>query len=162
MNGGIREFGLTLALEVAPALLFAASVGVAASTVTGQPLEIGVPAAACAAGFLVAWAALRRFGSAMPRYALPPFDSAAIPLPDEAEPAEEPSSDDELLLVDVLAEPPPDSRVIRLFDFAATLAAAEAQSPVDHHARLPAGAAPAPDATRELHEALDALRRSLR
>ena len=70
----------------------------------------------------------------------------------EAEPAEE------LVLDDVLEAIGPDNRVVRLFEPNDT--AGEMQERIDRHLR--SGPRQVPDATQELHDALAALRRSLR
>lgn len=66
----------------------------------------------------------------------------------------------ELVLDDILAELGPDSRVVRLFDRAAMPSPAQLSARIERH--LEAGAAPPPDASHALHEALNELRRSLR
>jgi hypothetical protein len=66
---------------------------------------------------------------------------------------------DELVLDDVLADPEPDSRVVRLFDPAAM----PADSPgFDRQFSGARAVPPPPDASRALHEALAKLRHSLR
>ena len=68
-------------------------------------------------------------------------------------------SADELVLDDVLADPEPDSRVVRLFDPAAM----PADSPGFDRQFSGASAVPTPpDASQALHEALAKLRHSLR
>lgn len=175
MNRKLKEFALTLALEVAPAVLFAGSVGFAASAATGLGPEI--IAASGAAAFFAAWVGLRRFSRLDLPLALPPFelDRFPEPVPDEsavadnrARPTGGPSgaqaaiSSDELLLEDVLADVRPDSRVVRLFDSSRFPTAGELQARIDDHLHSAVRPIPAADATQELHEALDALRRSLR
>ena len=67
-----------------------------------------------------------------------------------------------LELADVLAQLPPDSRVVRLFDVAAMPTAGQLQARIERHLK---GDSPQPapaDATDALHQALADLRRSLR
>jgi len=175
MNGGIRSIGLALALELAPATLFGASVGFAALRAGGQPLAIA--ASAGAAALLLAWAGLSRIGKDQPSLDLPAFEvdqfpeAESVDLHDaeEAVACEPLRADappyvslDELLLDDVLANLPPDSRVVRLFDSAPVPTAGELQARIDRHLRAEHRPIAPPDASHELHEALDALRRSLR
>ena len=68
-------------------------------------------------------------------------------------------SGEELVLDEVLAAIEPESRVVRLFEPNDT--AGEMQARIDRHLRSSPRQIP-PDATQELHEALAALRRSLR
>lgn len=169
MNRGIREIALALALEITPAALFGGSVGLAAIIAGGQPLMLAGGAGALAFGS--AWAALHRLGregeSALD---LPAFEVDALPeveLAEEIEatveivPVEQPAAE-ELLLDDVLADLPPDSRVVRLFDSRAVPTAGELQAQIDRHLRTVGRPEAVPDATHELHQALDELRRSLR
>lgn len=171
MNGGLREIGLAAALEVVPASLFAASVGLAAWVAAGQPPAVAAPAGAAA--FLLAWIGLRRVGADQPPIELPPFELA------DFEPSEMPAGeadelllediytgpagdDDELLLEDIVSGPAAESRVIRLFEAQAIPTAGELRAKIDQHLECRERPVAPPDATRELHEALDALRRSLR
>jgi hypothetical protein len=68
---------------------------------------------------------------------------------------------DELLLEDRLVHPADDSRVIRLFDPRTLPTAGELHERIERHLRDPEQAS-YPDATKELHQALAALRGSLR
>lgn len=175
MNGGIRSIAQVLALELAPATLFGASVAFAALRAGGQPLAIA--ASAGAAALLLAWVGLRRIGKDQPSLELPAFELDRIPEAENADiihvedavaceavsPDPSPSvSPDELLLDDVLADLPSDSRVVRLFASAPVPTAGELQARIDRHLRGERLPSAPPDATHELHEALDALRRSLR
>lgn len=67
------------------------------------------------------------------------------------------AADDALVLDDILAKLAPDSRVVRLFDPAATPTPGQLRASIDRH--LDGG--PQPDASRSLHDALAELRRSL-
>lgn len=71
------------------------------------------------------------------------------------------ADDGALLLDDVLAEMAPESRVVRLFEPHAIPTAGELREQIDRHLRGAACQTP-PDASADLHEALDVLRRSLR
>lgn len=168
-----REIGLALALEVTPASLFAASVGFALFSAAGQPLLLSALAATVA--FLLAWALLRRLGASEDApMELAHFDLDDLEPEDFAEPVDdsEPESAntgeqpqiaiDELLLDDVLTDLPAESRVVSLFQPQAAPTAGELQAQIDRHLRCGTPAMMLPDATQELHEALDALRRSLR
>jgi hypothetical protein len=75
-----------------------------------------------------------------------------------AHPAEDSEPAEELVLDDVLQALGPESRVVRLFEPSDT--AGELQERIDRHLR--SAPRPVPDATQELHDALAALRRSLR
>lgn len=170
MQGGIKRVALTLALEIAPAALFAASAGFAAFTAGAQPLEIAVGGAVAAFG--LAWAGLHRIDGGesrieLPSFGIDPIDSEEISIERGAAvapdvPGTEPAAPAELLLDDILANLPADSRVVRLFDSAPVPTAGELQARIDRHLRGQTRPAVAPDATEELHQALDALRRSLR
>ena len=72
------------------------------------------------------------------------------------------TSEEPLLLDDVLAGPSFDSRVVRLFDPAAMPATGGPGSRFDRHFEGEASAAQSHDAAQALHEALAELRRSLR
>lgn len=197
MSGGFRHMGARLALEIAPASLFGASVGFAASA-AALPLPAAV--AGTFAAFLLAWSALHRLDGEPETIALPQFELAALVTDEVLEPprddpadiaplelttadifearqpdgetgellldeivAQQPAHGDELLLEDMLGGLQPESRVVRLFESGACPTAGELHHRIERH--LGAGTRAIfspPDATRELHEALDALRRSLR
>lgn len=173
MERGTRHFASALAFELAPAAVFNFAVAFAVASLLEQAGlgELAAPASVAAgiAAFLTAWLAIRRFGSSDMRFALPRFDNQQLELePDELlltdvfhAPAAQQSAEDELLLDDVLASIDPDSRVVQLFDPKAMPTAGELQERIDRHLRGDP-VQPIPDATRELHEALAALRQSLR
>ena len=110
-------------------------------------------------------AALRAVRPADPSFAIAGFEVQAAPVGDIGELLLSDSDRvggpiaDELMLDDVLSDPRPDSRVVRLFDPAAM----PADSPGFDRAFGGASAVPAPpDASQALHEALAKLRHSLR
>ena len=72
------------------------------------------------------------------------------------------AGDNELLLDDILGSLGSDSRVVRLFDPKAGPTAGELQRRIDRHLASEAVRLPPPDASAELHEAIAALRQSLR
>lgn len=181
MDWKSRHWGWTLALELAPAALMNFAVAFAVATLVGRSPHAGLAAeaavAAGLAGFLLAWLALRRFGSAEPRLALPRFDLPAV----ECEPENDAGRDellltqvvasggrvaggeqDELLLDDIVETIGPESRVVRLFQPDGVPTAGELRARIDRHLRSGSPQPPPPDATRALHEALVALRQSLR
>ena len=172
-----------LALECAPAALFGSAVAFSISLFLGVP-PVGLePAAAGAAAAGISWGVLRRFGSRQTPFVLPSFDPAWLepePLAEEPRPitqpteleellledlfvsAERPLEAEELLLKDVFEAPEPESSVVRLFDPREMLpTAGELRDRIEQHLRAPERAR-LPDASRELHEALTALRQSLR
>lgn len=154
MRLGDDKLGLLLLLEVLPAALFAGASGVAASAVTGQAVAISLPAVVGVGAFVLSWCALRRLGSTPPKYAMPPFDASEWTAdPDAAIGVELPQPpEEELLLDEVLLRPNPESRVVQLFEPVAAIPEGRDGPPVSRE----------PDASQLLHEALDALRRSLR
>jgi hypothetical protein len=72
------------------------------------------------------------------------------------------TSEGELVLEDVLAEPAADSRVVRLFDPAAMPTPGQLHDRIDRHLSGSGLPAASPDASQALHQALADLRRSLR
>jgi hypothetical protein len=164
MNGGGEGIGWTLALEVAPAALFGGAVAFSAGKLLDvAPTDVGVLACG-AVGFAAALLGLRLFRGEEAQFSMPYFEQEPIE-PEEL--AETPVVEDagseeagELLLEDALPAPEPDSRVVRLFDPARMPTAGELQARIERHLRSPAR--PLPDATQELHDALAALRQSLR
>lgn len=120
--------------------------------------------------FLAARQVLARIGGESRPFPLPVFALAELgpgwaAIPDEllltADMAVAAPDDDALLLDDVLGELAPDSRVVRLFEPGVIPTAGELRARIDRHLH---GAAPPtpPDASADLHAALDGLRRSLR
>ena len=176
MQGKSEGIGWSLAFEFTPAVIFGSAVGFATSTFLAQPLVETTPIAAGAAAFGGAWLTLSKFGSSKHRFPLPEFE--------QAEPEYEPSAlhelleqadvagiveqlgasfaeapTEELVLDDVLAAVESDSRVVRLFE--PTDTAGEMHARIEDHLRSTPRHSQ-PDATQELHDALAALRRSLR
>lgn len=160
-----------VALEGAPAALFGAAAGFCTSKLAGfAPLSL-VPVGIGAAAAGLAWLPLRLFRGNQPQFPMPVFDPADYE-PEvifEPAPAEEPllleapvaqEQDDELLL-EVRAWPAyDDPRVVRLFDPARMPSAGELQERIDRHLQSPKREIP--DAAQELHDAIAALRQSLR
>lgn len=173
MTRGIYRIAAALALELAPAALLNFAVAFAVASVLRQAGfgEIAGPASVASgiAAFLTAWLLLRRVGIGHSRFALPEFDQAEVErqvqeLPEAApvETVDEQWDADELLLDDIIGSIGPDSRVVRLFDPRSLPTAGELQERIDRHLETAPARLQAPDATQELHEALAALRQSLR
>ena len=72
------------------------------------------------------------------------------------------STEEPLVLDDILEQLSPDSRVVRLFDPAAMPTPAQLKSRIDRHLDGAAPEVQAPDASQALHEALAELRRAIR
>lgn len=72
------------------------------------------------------------------------------------------SAEEELVLNDILAKLEPDSRVVRLFDPAATPTPGQLQSRIDRYLSDGTPGSPGSDASKALYDALAELRRSLR
>jgi len=175
--GKSGSIGWALAFDVTPAAIFGGSVGFAVATYLGQPLLGLTPGATAAAAFGVAWLGLSKFASPSKQFPFADFEQAEIEyeqpsalseLLEQADVAGiveqlgtsfEKSPPEELILDDVLAALESDSRVVRLFEPNDT--AGEMRSRIEGHLRSSSQQTP-PDATQELHDALAALRRSLR
>lgn len=182
MQGESESIGWSLAFEFTPAAIFGSAVGFSTATVLALPPLSMSPLAAGAAAFGGAWIGLQQFGSRKRPFPLAEFDrsefdrsefdrelSAVTELLVQADvsalveqlaaPASSQAEDaNELILEDVLALDT-GSRVVRLFELNDT--AGEMQARIDDHLRFAPRQVP-PDATQELHDALAALRRSLR
>jgi len=171
MRGRGTNIFWAVALEVVPAVLFGTAAGFCASKLTGVPPLSLTPIGAGAAAFGVAWLALRLFRGNQPQFPMPIFDpadyepevvEAGEPVVEELlldEPVAEEEEDE--LLLEVRAWPSAeDSRVIRLFDPARMPTAGELQQRIDRHLQSPDRVIP--DAAQELHDAIAALRQSLR
>jgi hypothetical protein len=173
-NGGEILWGL--AFEFAPAAIFGAAVGFSTATWLALPPLSTTPAAAGAAAFGAVWLGLNRFGCRGKAFPIADFEqpeieverSAVGELLEEADvvaiveqlgASSTKPAGEELVLDEVLAAIEPESRVVRLFD--ANDTAGEMQARIDRHLRSSPRQIP-PDATQELHDALAALRRSLR
>lgn len=119
--------------------------------------------------FLLCHRLLNAVRPAAPKLPVPIFDLRKIEpieptellLTERYEPAS-PSSEEPLVLDDVLAELGPDSRVVRLFDPAAMPTAGQLNERIERHLERGAPPAPPQDASQALHDALAELRRSLR
>lgn len=169
MTGTQRHWGAILALELAPAAILNFAVAFGVATYMRQAgLGAFAAAGSVAAGiatFLVAWVLLRRVGRSAERLPLPTFDTSPLEAEllrvHEADCLAEPISE-ELLLDDKLESVNADSRVVRLFEPVGTPTAGELQARIDRHLRVNASPAAPPDATQALHDAISALRQSLR
>jgi hypothetical protein len=176
MKGQGQSIGAALALEFAPAVIFGSAVAVStASWLALTPLEM-TPVAAGAAAFGGIWLALNRFGSPggfpLARFERPEPDfelssvgelleqATVVGIVEQLGAQQAASGDmsEELVLDDVLEAIGPNDRVVRLFEPNDT--AGRMQERIDRH--LKSGPRQVPDATQELHDALAALRRSLR
>jgi len=174
MRGRGTNIFWAVALEGVPAVLFGAASAFCTGKLAGvaalglMPLGVGVAAAAAA------WIPLRLFRGNQPQFPMPRFDPADyepevveaeepllldLPVEDELL-LNEPVAEAEELLLEVRAWPESDSRVIRLFDPARMPTAGELQERIDRHLQSPNRVIP--DAAQELHDAIAALRQSLR
>ena len=173
--------GLGRTIDCAAATFFAGAAGYS-SYVLGA--SIPAVAAVAAVGLLSAKAGLGALKEE-PRFVLPVFGPSAIESTEAAQLPElllterpellladlaelllteqvaADSDRGELLLEDRLSLPSDDSRVFRLFDPRTLPTAGEMHERIERHRREPA-TQDYPDATGELHQALSALRKSLR
>lgn len=166
-----------LAFEFAPAAIFGSAVAFATATWLALPPFDMTPVAAGGATFGAIWLGLYKFAS-RGAFELTEFEEPQVEyqrsqvgeLLEQADVAaivdrlgqstlDEAAPPQELELDDVLEAIEPDSRVVRLFEASDT--AGEMQARIDRHLRSTPRQI-APDATQELHDALAALRRSLR
>jgi len=172
MSGAGHINGVSRAIDIGSAGLFAGAAGYSAVLLVASPVA-GV--AAATAAFVGAHRILGRIADS-PRLALPNFAVGQLAF---AEPEDLPEllltertellltevvgadEDDALLLEDKLETPPDDSRVIRLFDPRLLPTAGELHERIERHLQSP-GEVAYPDATAELHQALAELRKSLR
>jgi len=176
MQGENESIGWALAFEFVPAAIFGSAVAFASATYLAQPPVSVAPIAAGAAALGGVWLALSKFGSPRRQFALTDFEQAPVEyelsslgeLLEQADVAgiveqlgasAERTATEELVLDDVLAAVEEDSRVVRLFEPNDT--AGEMHARIEDHLRSAPRQTP-PDATQELHDALAALRRSLR
>jgi hypothetical protein len=187
MRGSGESMVWALAFEFVPAVIFGSAAAFASATATALPRLGMIPISSGAGAFLLSWLVLRRLGSGAKSLPLADFDQSELErefarLAEEMQHAEACAelsrdsdeseelilesefavpSEDELLLEDQLAPPPEeDSRVVRLFD-PRSETAGEMQERIQRHLRN-SPRPPLSDATQELHEALSALRQSLR
>jgi hypothetical protein len=177
MRGESESIGWALAFEFAPAAIFGGAVAFASATYLAQPQISASPLAAGAAALGGVWLALNKFGSPRQQFAISEFEQTPIEtemsalgeLLEQADVVgiveqlgafgEQSGPAEELVLDDVLASVESDSRVVRLFEPNDT--AGEMHARIEDHLRSSPRQTP-PDATQELHDALAALRRSLR
>ena len=163
MSGGRDDWGWVLVLECVPAAAFGSAVAFAAAAYAAVTPLSPIPPAAGVAALFLSWFALRRFAGRQEPFPIRYFEQPDI------EPQEQLTADDnpvaeelaELLLEDVRVDPDPAERVVRLFQASQMPTAGQLHERIEQHlGRAPRPALP--DATQELHEALAALRRSLR
>jgi hypothetical protein len=176
MQGENESIGWALAFEFVPAAIFGSAVAFASATYLAQPPVSVAPIAAGAAALGGVWLALSRFALPRRQFALTDFEQTPVEyersslgeLLEQADVAgiveqlgasAERTATEELVLDDVLAAVEEDSRVVRLFEPNDT--AGEMHARIEDHLRSAPRQTP-PDATQELHDALAALRRSLR
>lgn len=186
MRGSGESIVWALAFEFTPAVIFGSAVAFASATAMAVSRLDLFPLSAGIGAFMGSWLVLRKFGAGAQPLPLADFDQTELErelanLAEEMQRAEgladEPAEDadldelvledelpapveDELILEDRLPAPEEDSRVIRLFD-PRTETAGDMQARIDRHLRN-TPRPPLSDATQELHEALAALRSSLR
>jgi hypothetical protein len=174
MSGVGQNNGVSRAIDIGSAGLFAGAAGYSAVLLIASPVA---GAAVATAAFVGAHRALGRIAD-RPEFAVPGFAAEQL---DFAEPEElpelllteraellltelaggPPEEDEALLLEDRLEIPSDDSRVIRLFDPRLLPTAGELRERIERHLQSPSESA-YPDATAELHQALADLRKSLR
>ena len=178
MKGNGEGIVWGLAFEFAPAAIFGSAAAFASAIALSLPRFGVVPLSTGVGAFAVSWLLLRRLGAGAGALPLADFDQSELERELENLAAEmqradgsaedeliledklPPLSEDELVLDDPLTGVDEDSRVIRLFD-PASETAGQMQARIDRHLRTTARP-PLSDATQELHEALSALRQSLR
>jgi hypothetical protein len=175
MKGNSEGIVSAFAFEFAPAAIFGSAVGFASAIAFSMPQLGVIPLSAGFGAFALSWLALRRFGAGSKSFPLADFNQSELER-EFANLAEEmqqggageliledelpPLAEGELMLEDQLPASEEDSRVIRLFD-PRTQTAGEMHARIDHHLRT-TPRPPLSDATQELHDALAALRQSLR
>lgn len=161
-------------IDGATATAFASAVAFAVGKLAPQPGTAVFAASIVAFGGC--WAALRLVPGqrrlAIPDFGLAEFDAEQagaeleeLLLTDELivhDAAARDTSEDELLLDDVLGALGPDSRVVRLFAPGDLPTPGQLQSRIDRHLQARRAPQPIPDASEALSEALAQLRRSLR
>jgi hypothetical protein len=157
-------------IDTLAAGLISAAIAFAVATllrgIVAQPQLLAFAAVALAASYLICVRLLAKAGSATPRFALPEFAPAPLPLFDElvmtdADRVPVAAEEEPLELDDILAEIGPDSRVVRLFDRAAMPTAGQLKARIDRHLDEGSAARTRRDDSEALFEALAELRRSL-
>jgi len=138
MHGGRESFGWALALEGAPAAIFGCSIAIASPAALGVAPLSAQPVAAAAVAAFASCVALRRFAAAGRRFPMPAFDEGWLEPPAATGP-------DASVGHDWSAPMPTEDKL------------GEPLETPPHERGSPGG-----DASTELHEALSALRRSLR
>ena len=179
MHGGREERIEKLCDRVAAAVLSAAVSGALALLLAGKVAVPQLAVAAAAAGlvaFLAAARLLRSVGREPQHFRLANFDwpelafdqwdelllteQVELLLTARVTPAR--SVADELALDDILARLGENSRVVRLFDPAATPTPGQLNARIEHHLRRDSARAASQDASQALFDALTQLRASLR
>ena len=158
--GDERTLRIEAGVDSAAAAVYAAATAVVLHLLNASNGYIAVGAAVAFAGCFYG---LRSIEPDYVQFAMPAFEPRGV------EPASldellltdlvQPSTDEALVLDDVLAELGPDSRVVRLFDPAAMPPAWEH---IERHVSAEGPQAAPSDASQALHDALANLRRSLR
>ena len=157
--------------DIAAAIVLALAIAAAGLRFGFSPVNVAL---AAAAGALVSWKILASIQAEPPALALA-FEPGSLPEaegpdeliltdadryepPVECDDCHDPEPEEELVLDDVLAHIDEGSRVVRLFDPAAMPTPGQLRSRIERHL----AAATLTDASRELHDALAELRRTLR
>ena len=164
-----------LAFEFVPAVIFGSAMAFASAVALSAPRFGVIPLAAGAGASALSWLLLRRLGRGSKALPLTDFNQSELER-EMANLAEEmqrtdleelvledelpANAEDELILEDQLPPPEADSRVVRLFD-PRSETAGQMQERIDRHLRT-SSRPQLSDASQELHDALAALRSSLR
>jgi|KBSMisStaDraftv2_1062788.scaffolds.fasta_scaffold952756_2 hypothetical protein len=182
MRGSGESIIWTLAFELVPAAIFGSAAACASAIALALPRFDAASISAGAGAFALSFLALHRLGSGSKELPLAQFDQSELErelaiIAEEIQQAEllmeregeeelildselHSPFEEELLLEDQLSPARADSRVVRLFD-PRSVTAGEMHERIQRH--LENGQRPPlSDATQELHEALSALRQSLR
>ena len=180
MQGRAANIGWMLAFEFAPAAIFGSAAAFAAAAALALPQFDPTPLGVGFGAFCGAWMTLRLVRDVAASHSLPRFEPGELgsepasvsDLLNQADvaalverlsapgPVQAAEPADELILEDVLEAVEPGSRVVRLFERGKT--PGELHARIERHLQDAPGLSGAPDATQELHDAIAALRRSLR
>jgi hypothetical protein len=181
MRGGKRE-RIEKAVDIGAATALAAAVAFSLYKLlpgtVGRPYFNLVDACLGVVAFLLSFRFLRGLGSKAPDFELRLFELPQLSFdePDEllltqqvellltdADRVKPPrSTEEELVLNDILAKLGPQSRVVRLFDPAAMPTPAQLNDRIERHLRGSTRQSSPADASEALYQALNELRRSLR
>ncbi len=181
MRGGKRE-RIEKTVDFGAAAVLAGAVGFSLFELlrdaVAQPAA-GIAAACSAiAAFLLSVAVLRRVAAKSPDFVMRTFElpelsfdeldelllteQVVLLLTDADRLKPQRSTEEELVLNDILAKLGPQSRVVRLFDPTAMPTPAELNDRIERHLRASTPQAEGADASEALYHALNELRRSLR